>query len=159
MVCLLCISIFLVKIISRDPYYDELGRVICHFQLVVMQRFQKRPFYSQYAISRHKDITRQNVRARIVFIYLLTLLLIFIFSTFIEIRCNVTPNTFMSFLEHQVIRLHDVSYCKSATFTCSSLEKYRSIDGTCNNLEHPAWGRRNAPFTRIAKPRYADGAL
>ncbi|XP_073953051.1 salivary peroxidase/catechol oxidase-like, partial [Choristoneura fumiferana] len=69
---------------------------------------------------------------------------------------NVTPNTFMSFLEHQVIRIHDPRYCKPVSVSCSS-SKYRSMDGTCNNLARPGWGRKGAPFTRIAAPRYADG--
>ncbi|XP_013192872.1 peroxidase [Amyelois transitella] len=69
---------------------------------------------------------------------------------------NVTPNTFMSFLEHQVIRLRDGSTCKPLRISCSS-SNYRSIDGSCNNLRRPGWGRRGAPFTRIATPRYADG--
>ncbi|KAL0881413.1 hypothetical protein ABMA27_001279 [Loxostege sticticalis] len=68
---------------------------------------------------------------------------------------TVTPNTFMSFLENQVIR-HDSIACRPFSVRCGST-RYRSIDGTCNNLERPAWGRRGAPFTRIATPRYADG--
>ncbi|KAJ8718861.1 hypothetical protein PYW07_016417 [Mythimna separata] len=68
-----------------------------------------------------------------------------------------TPNTFTSFLEHQGLRLKDAAYCKSVKVCCSSSNKYRTIDGTCNNEEHPEWGRRGAPFTRIATPRYADG--
>ncbi|XP_026727227.1 peroxidase-like [Trichoplusia ni] len=68
---------------------------------------------------------------------------------------NSTPNTFLSFLEHQGIRLQDSS-CQPIRISCCD-NKYRSIDGTCNNEEHPEWGRRGAPFTRIATPRYADG--
>ncbi|KAG7309805.1 hypothetical protein JYU34_004307 [Plutella xylostella] len=68
-----------------------------------------------------------------------------------------TPNTFLSFLEHQVIRLNDISYCKPYSITCKKSAKFRTIDGSCNNLKHPAWGRSIAPFTRIAKPKYADG--
>ncbi|KAI8421165.1 hypothetical protein MSG28_008240, partial [Choristoneura fumiferana] len=51
----------------------------------------------------------------------------------------------MSFLEHQVIRIHDPRYCKPVSVSCSS-SKYRSIDGTCNNLARPGWGRKGAPF-------------
>lgn len=69
---------------------------------------------------------------------------------------TVTPNTFMSFLESQVIR-HSGIACKPFSVSCSR-NKYRSIDGTCNNLQRPAWGRSGAAFTRIATPRYADGA-
>ncbi|CAG9787403.1 unnamed protein product [Diatraea saccharalis] len=61
----------------------------------------------------------------------------------------------MSFLEHQVIKADGVS-CKPVSIRCSR-EKYRSFDGTCNNLQKPGWGRKGAPFTRIAPPRYADG--
>ncbi|XP_047025906.1 peroxidase-like [Helicoverpa zea] len=68
---------------------------------------------------------------------------------------GTTPNTFTSFLEHQGIRMKDAAYCKQKLTCCPS--KYRTIDGTCNNEEHPEWGRRGAPFTRIATPRYADG--
>ncbi|XP_077302328.1 peroxidasin [Arctopsyche grandis] len=35
--------------------------------------------------------------------------------------------------------------------------KYRSIDGTCNNLEHPTWGASNIGFRRILKPIYENG--
>ncbi|KAH9645043.1 hypothetical protein HF086_005588 [Spodoptera exigua] len=70
---------------------------------------------------------------------------------------SVTPNTFISFLEHQGIRMKDATYCQQVKVCCSSNNKYRTIDGTCNNKEHPEWGRRGAPFTRIATPRYADG--
>ncbi|XP_031763861.2 peroxidase-like [Galleria mellonella] len=69
---------------------------------------------------------------------------------------GATPNTFLSFLEHQVIRIQDGSSCKPVHITCHN-SKYRSIDGTCNNQRRPAWGRSGAPFTRIATPRYADG--
>ncbi|XP_049871217.1 peroxidase-like [Pectinophora gossypiella] len=69
----------------------------------------------------------------------------------------VTPNTFISFLENQVIRLNDVSYCEPILLSCARQEKYRSIDGSCNNLEHPGWGRSGSALTRIATPRYSDG--
>ncbi|XP_045496495.1 peroxidase-like [Colias croceus] len=68
---------------------------------------------------------------------------------------NVTPNTFLSYLEHHVIRPKE-TFCKPFSPVCCN-DKYRSIDGTCNNKQHPYWGRRGAPFTRIATPRYADG--
>jgi len=35
--------------------------------------------------------------------------------------------------------------------------RYRTIDGTCNNLNNPAWGSAGAPFFRILKPDYGDG--
>ncbi|XP_037881152.1 peroxidasin isoform X2 [Glossina fuscipes] len=35
--------------------------------------------------------------------------------------------------------------------------KYRSIDGTCNNLKNPAWGASLTAFRRLEKPIYENG--
>lgn len=35
--------------------------------------------------------------------------------------------------------------------------KYRSIDGTCNNLEHSSWGASLIGFRRLVKPIYENG--
>ena len=35
--------------------------------------------------------------------------------------------------------------------------KYRSFDGTCNNLDHPLWGAAEVPFKRLQQPAYEDG--
>ncbi|XP_050563043.1 peroxidase isoform X2 [Spodoptera frugiperda] len=35
--------------------------------------------------------------------------------------------------------------------------RYRSIDGTCNNLQRPDWGIPNTPFGRMAPYDYEDG--
>nr|XP_045598565.1 peroxidase-like [Procambarus clarkii] len=34
---------------------------------------------------------------------------------------------------------------------------YRSVDGSCNNLEHPSWGQARTGFQRILPPHYSDG--
>lgn len=46
------------------------------------------------------------------------------------------------------------------TRNCSDMcfhSKYRSIDGTCNNFQHPTWGASLTEFRRILKPIYEDG--
>ncbi|CAG9835601.1 unnamed protein product [Diabrotica balteata] len=43
---------------------------------------------------------------------------------------------------------------------CSNMcfhSKYRAVDGTCNNLQHPTWGASLTEFRRILKPIYEDG--
>ena len=43
---------------------------------------------------------------------------------------------------------------------CSDMcynHKYRTFDGTCNNLQHPMWGASLTPFKRLLPPRYENG--
>ena len=40
---------------------------------------------------------------------------------------------------------------------CNKEDKYRSIDGSCNNLENPKFGQVLTPVQRILKNAYADG--
>lgn len=35
--------------------------------------------------------------------------------------------------------------------------RYRSFDGSCNNLRHTGWGKANSPYTRILPADYEDG--
>nr|XP_012145980.1 PREDICTED: uncharacterized protein LOC100880086 isoform X3 [Megachile rotundata] len=35
--------------------------------------------------------------------------------------------------------------------------KYRTPSGTCNNVRHPIWGARGAPFLKLLPPAYSDG--
>ncbi len=40
---------------------------------------------------------------------------------------------------------------------CDPNAKYRTIDGTCNNLENPNWGSAFTPLVRFMAPDYEDG--
>lgn len=35
--------------------------------------------------------------------------------------------------------------------------KYRSLDGSCNNLQNPIWGTPNTRYNRLLPANYADG--
>ena len=39
----------------------------------------------------------------------------------------------------------------------TSNSPYRSQDGSCNNRDHPNWGRANIALTRLLPPEYEDG--
>lgn len=38
-----------------------------------------------------------------------------------------------------------------------NVQRYRSINGMCNNLQHPHWGAAHNTFRRLMAPSYADG--
>ena len=40
--------------------------------------------------------------------------------------------------------------------TCDPTALYRTIDGTCNNLRRPLWGRAMTPLSRWLNPDYCD---
>lgn len=56
----------------------------------------------------------------------------------------------------------ELSGCTTHTrlLNCTDMcyhSKYRSIDGTCNNLNNPTWGSSLTAFRRIHKPIYENG--
>jgi hypothetical protein len=51
------------------------------------------------------------------------------------------------------------TYCpyKNKEIICDSSSKYRTNDGTCNNLNNPFFGASNTPYIRLLPPSYDDG--
>jgi len=41
--------------------------------------------------------------------------------------------------------------------TCDENSMYRTIDGSCNNLENPLWGATKTPYVRLGPATYDDG--
>lgn len=46
--------------------------------------------------------------------------------------------------------------CPSTPPQCTKA-RYRTLDGTCNNLQNPMWGSANNRYGRLLTPRYGDG--
>nr|ASK06160.1 haem peroxidase [Nilaparvata lugens] len=62
----------------------------------------------------------------------------------------------------RTLRLKEVpplpSFCSHDVGAVCDGAEYRSIDGSCNNLNHPStWGVAMQPFRRVLAPDYADG--
>ncbi|VVC25641.1 Haem peroxidase,Haem peroxidase, animal type [Cinara cedri] len=54
---------------------------------------------------------------------------------------------------------NDIYYLNCAPqVICNPNEVYRTVNGSCNNLEHTAWGASTTPFIRLLEAAYADGA-
>lgn len=50
------------------------------------------------------------------------------------------------------------NFCKNAEINCNPYQKYRSYDGSCNNLKYPGqFGLSFQPFRRALPPEYDDG--
>ena len=54
-----------------------------------------------------------------------------------------------------VIALANCPYTSLKT-TCNSQRKYRTYDGTCNDLTSPLDGSANTPYSRLLPPAYDD---
>lgn len=46
--------------------------------------------------------------------------------------------------------------CSPPAAPCTN-GKYRTLDGSCNNLKYPTWGAANTKYGRLVAPKYADG--
>ncbi len=61
----------------------------------------------------------------------------------------------------EVELLSELSGCEehNRITDCSSCfhRKYRTTDGSCNNLDHPLWGVSETPFLRLMPAEYEDG--
>lgn len=49
--------------------------------------------------------------------------------------------------------------CPAKPDCTNFLAEYRKIDGSCNNLAHPAWGSGMTPYSRLLPPSYHDGVM
>ncbi|KAI5730643.1 hypothetical protein M8J76_015993 [Diaphorina citri] len=85
-----------------------------------------------------------------------------------HIQAGVRMNLSEGFSYHDVLSprqielIANLSGCMEhqRTANCSDLcfhTKYRTIDGTCNNLQHPMWGASLTGFRRLLKPIYENG--
>jgi len=43
--------------------------------------------------------------------------------------------------------------------TCDPNAKYRTVNGSCNNLQNPSWGAALTPFYRYMDPMFSDGNI
>ncbi|XP_069134338.1 chorion peroxidase-like [Argopecten irradians] len=48
-------------------------------------------------------------------------------------------------------------HCNLPLIRCNPTAPYRTIDGTCNNLQNPTWGASMKPQLRYLPPAYDDG--
>nr|AZS64104.1 haem peroxidase [Lygus hesperus] len=67
-----------------------------------------------------------------------------------ELRLNISS---VNVAENEEFK----EYCRSSRSRICRSSQYRSIDGACNNLQHPDWGTSMRPFLRLLSPEYCDG--
>ena len=76
-------------------------------------------------------------------------------SGFVSIRLGPSSLASTSKLSDVIKELN----CSQPTANCTDSEyhaKYRTFDGTCNNLDNPLWGSAPTAFTRMLDSLYYD---
>lgn len=48
------------------------------------------------------------------------------------------------------------TFANNSVFICDEDYPYRSIDGTCNNLDSPQWGKPNSTYITFLPSVYGD---
>ena len=68
-----------------------------------------------------------------------------------------TPGSIVT--QEEIARMYTESGCEETLHTpdCSGESKYRTADGTCNNLNNPTYGAANTEFRRLILSQYEDG--
>ncbi|XP_022166792.1 peroxidase-like isoform X2 [Myzus persicae] len=63
------------------------------------------------------------------------------------------------FLHTDVFPLTNEDYMRrcAPVVICNPNSKYRTFNGSCNNLRVPTWGASNTPFLRLLNAEYSDG--
>lgn len=57
----------------------------------------------------------------------------------------------------QSVSLQNVADICLTTIPCNPRARYRSFDGSCNNLQQPGWGSVNTALVRLLPAAYQDG--
>lgn len=76
---------------------------------------------------------------------------------------NLTDFSYRDLLSPEKLELlNEMSGCEAhrRNLNCDDMcfhSKYRSVDGTCNNLQNPLWGASLTGFRRILQPQYENG--
>lgn len=75
------------------------------------------------------------------------------------LRCLKEREVNLEELKHSDWRILQKEWpqCHDSHISCSAREKFRSLEGTCNNLQHPKWGSTLQPFRRLLPAEYEDG--
>ncbi len=70
-----------------------------------------------------------------------------------------TPGRLLT--KQEIAKIYQESECQELIHApdCGdlSMERFRTADGTCNNLKNPTYGAVDTPFRRLILPQYEDG--
>jgi len=103
--------------------------------------------------SKSKWYTSRNVALFVSFILCILIVLYALFLIFDK------PTSKISTLRLKSVATINNDYFEKCApqITCDPNAKYRTVNGSCNNLQNPSWGAALTPFYRYMDPEFSDG--
>ena len=77
------------------------------------------------------------------------------YKLYLFFSLELDPRTLIS--DSKLDDLVLLSGCPRTFIECDRENRYRTLDGTCNNLGHPQWGSAPIPLKRLMDPVYENG--
>lgn len=108
-------------------------------------------------VENESNTTNRNV-VNLILIKSQFQLLVTIFVTSFPVTLSPAQFRLLTEISTETEKLcDDLDLQEPLPYTCDASSRYRTADGSCNNLLNPPWGKSSYPVRRVFGANYIDG--